>query len=680
VTPADRLADLRARIRHHEERYYVLNDPEIADAEFDALMASLQALEREYPDLVTPDSPTQRVGGTPVDGFEAVEHAVPMLSLENSYDAEEFAAFDERLRRAVGGEEAGPADVAYVAELKVDGLSISLTYDDGRLVRGVTRGDGFRGEDVTSNVRTIRAIPLALASAVPGRVEVRGEVFLPRAEFDRINREREERDQPVFANPRNAAAGTMRNLDPREVARRGLSAVVYQLIGPPGTVPERHAETLERLREWGLPVESHWERCAGVAEVLSYCERWREGRRSLGFDTDGVVVKLDSMPLRERAGATSKFPRWAIAFKFPAEQATTKLLRIEVNVGRTGAVTPFAVLEPVRLSGSTIQMATLHNEQEVSRRDIRPGDYVLIEKGGEVIPKVVAPVLSRRGPGVVPWQMPTECPSCGSRLHRPEGEVVWRCVSASCPARFRRSLEHFASRRAMNIEGLGEALVEQVIAAGLVRDFSDLYRLTPGQLEALERMGPKSAAKLVQQISDSRGNDPWRLVYAIGIRYVGERAAQVLMAAFTSVEALESASLEQLQAVAEIGPVVAAAVREYFDDPGNRAVVGRLREAGVRTVGEKAENAAAPGAMTGRTFVLTGTLGRMSRDEAAAAIEARGGKVTSAVSRKTSYVVAGAEPGSKLDKAKALGVAVLDEAAFVELLGPLAYNDPMGKQ
>ena len=669
MTPAERLAELRTLIRHHEERYYVLNAPEIADAEFDALMKALEAIEREHPDLVTPDSPTQRVGGHPVEGFESVEHQVPMLSLDNSYSAEDVAAFDERVRRAIAGDGDGPAQVAYVAELKVDGLSISLTYEDGRLVRGVTRGDGTRGEDVTANVRTIRAIPLVLSAAVPGRIEIRGEVYMPRAAFDRINREREEREEPVFANPRNSAAGTMRNLDPREVARRGLSAVVYQLIAPPGLVPSTHGETLRRLRQWGLPVEAHWQRCEGVTEVLAYCDRWKDDRRALAFDTDGVVVKLDDLALRERVGATSKFPRWAIAFKFPAEQATTTLLRIEVAVGRTGAVTPFAVLEPVRLSGSTIQMATLHNEQDIARRDIRPGDVVLIEKGGEVIPKVVGPVLSRRGPDVTPWQMPTRCPSCGSTLHRPEGEAVWRCPSVACPARFRRSLEHFASRRAMNIEGLGEALVDQLVTVGLVRDFADLYALTAEQLESLERMGKKSAANLVRQIADSRRNDPWRLVFALGIRHVGERTAQVLVEAFGSVDAIQHAPVEQLQAVNEVGPVVAAAVREYFDDPRNRSVVAKLAEAGVRMTGDRAPGESRPGALAGKTFVITGTLSGFSRDEAAEAIQARGGKVTGSVSRKTDYLVAGTDAGSKLEKARELGVAILDEGAFRGLLG-----------
>ncbi len=669
MTPAERLAELRALIRHHEERYYVLNEPEIADAEFDALMKELEAIERDHPELVTPDSPTQRVGGRPVEGFDAIEHQVPMLSLDNSYNAGDVTAFDDRVRRALADDGGETAPVAYVAELKVDGLSISLTYEHGRLVRGVTRGDGFRGEDVTSNVRTIRAIPLSLPAAVPRRIEVRGEVYMPRAAFERVNREREEREEPVFANPRNAAAGTMRNLDPREVARRGLSAVVYQMIGPPDALPETHASTLDRLRQWGLPVEAHWQRCIGVDEVLAYCDRWRDDRRLLAFDTDGVVVKVDDLAIRARVGATSKFPRWAIAFKFPAEQATTRLLRIDVAVGRTGAVTPFAVLEPVRLSGSTIQMATLHNEQDIARRDIRPGDVVLIEKGGEVIPKVIGPVLSLRAPDASPWRMPTECPTCGSALHRPEGEAVWRCPSVACPARFRRSLEHFASRRAMNIEGLGEALVDQVVATGLVRDFADLYHVSAESLEALERMGKRSAEKLLQQIAESRRNDPWRLVYALGIRHVGERTAQVLMDAFGSVEAIERAPVEQLQAVHEVGPVVAAAVREYFADPRNLAVVSRLREAGVRMVAERPQGSATPGALAGKTFVLTGTLTALSRDDAAAAIEARGGKVTSAVSRKTDYLVVGADAGGKLEKARALGVAVLDEDAFRRLLG-----------
>ena len=670
MTPAERAATLRSLVRHHEERYYVLNDPEISDAEFDALVAELQAIEKDHPDLVTPDSPTQRVGGRVVEGFATVEHAVPMLSLDNTYDEREVAAFDERLRRALAEAGVDAPTVDYVAELKIDGLSISLTYDDGRLARGVTRGDGFRGEDVTSNVRTIRAIPLRLSEPVPGRIEARGEVYLPRTAFDRINRERESRGEPPFANPRNAAAGTMRSLDPREVSRRGLSAFLYQVIGPAEVIPPTQSGTLERFERWGLPIETHWARCHGVGDVLAYCDRWREKRHTLRFDTDGVVVKLDDLALREKAGATAKFPRWAVAFKFPAEQATTRLLKIEVEVGRTGAVTPLAVLEPVRLSGSTISKATLHNEQEVARRDIREGDYVIIEKGGEVIPKVVKPVLSKRGPEVAPWKMPAVCPSCGSRLHRPEGEAIWRCVNAACPARIRRGLEHFAGRRAMNIEGLGEALVDQVVRTGLVRDVADLYGLTVARLEPLERMGRKSAENLVRQIEGSRGLDPWRLLFALGIRHVGERGAQALIGAFGSIDALEAAEAGQIEEVEEVGPVVAASIREYFDEPGNRQLVARLREAGLRTSGGTPAPRQKAGALAGRTIVLTGTLPGLPRDEATAAIEAAGGKVTGSVSRKTDYVVAGADPGSKLEKARALGVPVLDEAGLRALLQP----------
>ena len=462
----------------------------------------------------------------------------------------------------------------------------------------------------------------------------------------------------------------MRNLDPSEVARRGLVGVRL-----PADRAARRRARAATPRRWPCcaPGDFRSSRTGSAAPAWPRCSPTASAGRTRGrrlpFDTDGVVVKLDDLALRERAGTTSKFPRWAIAFKFPAEQATTRLLRIEVNVGRTGAVTPYAVLEPVRLSGSTIQLATLHNEQEVARRDIRPGDYVLIEKGGEVIPKVVKPVLSLREPGVEPWVMPRECPSCGSTLHRPEGEAVWRCVNSACPARFRRSLEHFASRRAMNIEGLGEALVEQVIAAGLVRDFADLYHLTADQLQALERMGKKSAEKLLKQIDGSRSNDPWRLVYGLGIRYVGERVAQVLIGAFGSIEALEEASVEQLQAVNEIGPVVAASVREYFDEPRNRQLVARLREAGVKTVGKKSRPAEPAGRWRARRSCSPGRSAAMSRDEAAAAIESLGGKVTGSVSRKTSCVVVGADPGSKLEKARELGVEILDEAAFLAMIG-----------
>ncbi len=668
--PADRILELRRLIRHHEERYYVLADPEITDDAFDALMEELEALERAYPELVTPDSPTRRVGGRPAEGFATVEHAAPMLSLDNAYSEDELRAFDERVRK---GLDAGDGPVGYVAELKIDGLSIALTYEDGLLVRGVTRGDGVHGEDVTSNVRVIRAIPLGLRDAPAGRVEVRGEIYLPRPAFDRLNREREDREEPLFANPRNAAAGAMRNLDPAEVARRGLRAFVYQLVLPEGAPPvaARHAETLDRLAAWGLPVARGWRACAGIDEVVAYCAEWADRRGGLDFETDGVVVKVDALADRARLGATSKFPRWALAFKFPAQQATTRLLQIAVNVGRTGAVTPYAVLEPVRLSGSTISLATLHNAQEVARKDLREGDLVLVEKGGDVIPKIVKPILAGRPEGSRPWEMPRACPVCGSALQKPEDEVVWRCPNPSCAARIRRSLLHFASRRAMNIEGLGESLVNQLVERGLVRDFADLYTLNAPTLAALERMGNKSAANLVGEIEQSRTRDLWRVVYAIGIRHVGERGAQALAAAFGAMQALIDARPEALETVPDVGPVVARAVRDFFDEPRNLALMARLvtgPDAPLQPVAPAVGAGAATLPFAGQTFVLTGTLEAFSRDEAAAAIEARGGRVTSAVSRKTSYVVVGADPGSKLEKARALGVRMLDEAAFKRLI------------
>jgi DNA ligase (NAD+) len=670
MNAAERIAELRRLIRYHEERYYVLNDPEIADAEFDALMLELEALEAENPDLVSSDSPTQRVSGRPAAGFVTVEHAEPMLSLDNAYSEAELREFDARVRRglAASGEVIDQAD--YVAELKIDGLSLALTYENGMLVRGATRGDGIRGEEVTSNVRTIRAIPLKLRSAGrPGsrRIEIRGEVYLPRKVFERINKEKAEAGEPLFANPRNAAAGTMRNLDPALVAKRGLSAWTYQLVGES---PPTHAQTLDALKEWGLPVEPHWKRCRGVEELLAFCRGWDEKRRTLEFDTDGVVIKLDRLYLRARLGTTSKFPRWAVAFKFPAEQKTTLLKSIEVNVGRTGAVTPFAMLDPVFVSGSTVAMATLHNADDIARKDIREGDWVIVEKAGDVIPRVVGPILSKRPTDSKPWVMPTICPRCGSTLHRAEDEAVWRCENTSCPAKLQRGLEHFASRGAMNIEGLGESLIAQVIKAGLVRDYADVYALTTETLQELERMGKKSAAKLMLQIEKSRTNELWRLIYGLGIRHVGERASQVLARAFGSMDALCAADEQQLQQTSEVGPVLAESVRSWFSEPHNRQLIDRLRAAGVNMEVPLEERVAAeaPRPLSGKTYVITGTLEAMSREEATGALERLGAKVTNSVSKKTTGVIVGTEPGSKAEKARTLGVAMLDEATFLELI------------
>ena len=674
---SQQLEQLRDRIRRHEERYYVLDDPEISDSEFDTLLRELQALEADHPELVTPDSPTQRVAGRPVDGFETVEHSTPMLSLDNAYSKDEIQAFDERVRRGGGIDDLGEP-IRYVAELKIDGLSVAATYEDGRLVRGVTRGDGVRGEDVTSNIRAIRAIPLRLRGGPSGSVEVRGEVYLPRRAFDRINLEREAAGDPVFANPRNAAAGTIRNLDPALVAKRSLAAFMYQAVvvgeGEASTTETAtHDQMLTELRGWGLPVEPHWQVCTGVNEVMAFCDKWSDTRRTLGFDTDGVVVKAAETALRVRLGATSKFSRWAIAFKYPAEQATTKLISIEVNVGRTGAVTPYAVLEPVRLAGTTVQMATLHNAEEVARKDIRAGDVVLVEKGGDVIPKIIKPIVTLRPTGKdepEPFVMPTRCPACDTLLERPAEEIVWRCPNLTCPAKIRRALRHFASRGAMDIEGLGESLIDQLVETGLVADFADLYSLTAEALEGLERMGAKSAANVMAQLEKSKTNELWRVLHGIGIRHVGERAAQVLARTFGNLDALMAASTAELKAVSDVGPVVAASLREFFDESRNQKLFERLREAGLTMAEEvSAPDAVAQGdALAEKTFVLTGTLESQSRDDAKRAIEALGGKVTSSVSKKTSYVVAGANPGSKVAKAQELGVQTLTEAEFMKLI------------
>jgi DNA ligase (NAD+) len=668
MEPVQQIARLRDLIRHHEERYYLHDSPEISDAEFDRLLHELVALEAAHPELVDPSSPTQRVGGRPAEGFVTARHLAPMLSLDNAYDVVELRAFDERLARAIA-EPAGTA-IDYVAELKIDGLSIALTYEAGRLTRAVTRGDGIEGEDVTTNARVIRAIPLRLRTATPpDRIEIRGEIYLPHAAFARMNTEREDAGEVPFANPRNAASGAIRMLDSAAVARRGLRAFCYQIVSHPDApaLADQHAGVLELLASWGCPVEPHWQRCAGIAAVAMFCDDWRERRRSLPFDTDGVVVKMDRLALRERAGTTAKFPRWATAFKFPAEQATTRLLRIDVNVGRTGAVTPFAVLEPVPLGGTTISMATLHNEQEVQRRDVRPGDLVTIEKGGDIIPKVIGPVLHDGAPRPEPWQMPSHCPFCASLLVRPEDEVIWRCENASCPARIRRSLLHFASRRAMNIEGLGEAAVDQLVTSGLVTTFADLYRLDAGPVAALDRMGAISAANLLKEIDKSRAADLWRLLHGLGIRHVGEGGARALAAAFGSVERMRAASVDELQAVPDVGVVVAKSVRVFLDEPTNAQLLDALAQAGVR-MADDATAGRIHRPLAGKTFVLTGTLAHTTREAATEAILALGGKVSGSVSKKTSCIVVGADPGSKAEKARALQIPELDEAGLAALI------------
>ena len=662
MNPPTRIEHLRSEIRRHEELYYVQASPEISDADFDALMNELKALEAQHPELLTPDSPTQRVGGRPAEGFDTVEHLQPMLSLDNAYNEEELRAFDERVRKGLSIEHSPE----YVAELKIDGLSIALTYEDGRLVRGATRGDGTRGEDVTQNVRTVRAIPLSLRGGPKGRIEVRGEVYLPKKNFERINKEQLEAGEPLYANPRNTAAGTMRNLDPSLVARRGLAAWIYQLV--PAQF-ESHAELLKDLGTWGLPVEPHWKKCAGIDEVIAFCESWRDQRGELAFETDGVVIKLSDPLLREKLGFTSKFPRWATAFKFPAERKTAFLRAIEISIGRTGAATPFAMLDPTVVAGSTISMATLHNPDDIVRKDIRPGEMVIIEKAGDVIPRVVGPVDTDPARATPAWIMPTTCPVCGSELIKAEDEAVWRCENSSCPTKLRRGLEHFASRGAMNIEGMGESLCALLCDHDLVRSYADIYRLDAAQLEALPRMGKKSAAKVLAQIDKSKGNDIWRLLYGLGIRHVGERGAQVLADHFGSVDAIENASLEELEQVREVGPVLAASVRSFFDGESNRQLIDGFRTAGVKLIGEVKRAPAGPQPLAGKTYVITGEIDGMSRDDAQARLEALGAKVTNSVSKKTTGLIVGSEPGaSKLEKARALGTPQLDTKALLDLL------------
>lgn len=662
MDPAKRVDQLRQEIRRHEELYYVQAAPEISDAAFDALMNELKALEAAHPEFLTPDSPTQRVGGRPAEGFATVEHILPMLSLDNAYDQDDLRAFDERVRKGLALE----ISPAYVAELKIDGLSIALTYEDGRLVRGATRGDGVRGEEVTHNVRTVRAIPLKLRGGPKGRIEVRGEVYLPKKNFERINKQQADAGEPLYANARNTAAGTMRNLDPTLVAKRGMASWTYQLVPPEF---ESHAAMLEDMAKWGLPVEPHWKKCDGIGAVIDFCESWRDKRGDLAFETDGVVIKLDDPQLRERLGYTSKFPRWATAFKFPAEQKVAMLKFIQISIGRTGAATPFAMLEPTVVAGSTISMATLHNPDDIIRKDIRPGELVIIEKAGDVIPRVVGPVNTDPDRPTPRWTMPAECNVCGSALKKAEDEAVWRCESSSCPSKLRRGLEHFASRGAMNIEGMGEMLVGQLCEKGLIKSYADIYRLDQETLENLDRMGKKSAAKVLSELDKSKSNDVWRLLYGLGIRHVGERGAQVLADHFGSIDEIQRASLEELQLAHEVGPVLAASVRSWFDEPANRELIDGFRQAGLKLVGERKFAPAGPQPLAGKTYVITGELTGISREEAQAKLQARGAKVTNSVSKKTTALIVGSEPGaSKTEKARALNIPTLDDAAFRELI------------
>jgi DNA ligase (NAD+) len=663
--PERRAAELRREIERHERLYYREGKPEISDRDFDRLLEELAALEAGHPQLVTPDSPTQRVGGAPVEGFAPVVHDPPMQSLDNTYSLAELQEWAQRLARLVPD-----AELAYVAELKIDGVSIALRYDDGVLVEGATRGNGQVGDEVTANVRTIRRLPLRLHGRAPGRLLVRGEVYLPRSVFARLNREREAAGEPLFVNPRNSAAGAIRQLDPKSVAAKRLDAFVYQIAAGDGA--RTHAESLARLVGWGFPVQPHWRRCRSLDEVAAFVEEWREKRRDLDFETDGVVVKVDDLELRRRLGATAKAPRWAVAYKYEAERATTRVLDIRVQVGRTGALTPVAELEPVFVGGATVRRATLHNYEDLARKDVRVGDTVAIERGGDVIPKVVEVDLARRPEGVRPFEMPARCPECAEPVERAEGEVAFRCTNPTCPAVVAESIRHFVGRSAMDVEGLGDERIEQLLAGRKLADYPDLYRLRQEDLVGLEGWGERSAEKLLAAIEASKTRALERLLFAIGIRFVGERVAKLLAERFGALEALAAASEAELLETPEVGPKVAAAIRAFFADPRQRKRLAALAAAGVAP--PPVARAVGPRPLAGKTAVLTGKLERLTRAEATARLEALGARVASSVSKKTDFVVAGEEAGAKLDQANELGVRVLDEAALERLLATGALD------
>jgi DNA ligase (NAD+) len=655
MTKTDRIDELRRQIRDHEYRYYVLDQPVISDYEFDQLMRELRTLEERHPELITPDSPTQRVGGQPAKEFPTYTFSRPMLSLENAYSEEELQDWGRRVVQLAGTEA-----VDYVSELKIDGLSVALIYKNGLLDKAVTRGDGRTGEVVTGNVRTIRSVPLRLNENVS--VEVRGEVFLSLKAFRQLNEEREQAGESRFANPRNAAAGSLRQLDPSIAAKRPLDFYGYW-IHPTSPL---QSENLKWIMNLGLKVNPHRKLCHSLDEVIDFCRHWEERRDDLDYEIDGVVVKVNSVDLHQRLGSTSKSPRWAVAVKFRARQATTKLLNIRVQVGRTGALTPVAELEPVQLGGTTIRNATLHNEDEIARLGLHINDRVLLERGGDVIPKVVSVV--EQAPDRVPFEMPSRCPVCGSEVFREEGEAVRRCLSQMCPAKLKESLLHWSSRKAMKIDGLGERIVDQLVEKNMVHDIADLYELRKEQLQELERMGPKSAENLAKEIDASRTVEFWRLIFGIGIRHVGERTAQILARRFGSIERLEQSTQEELENVHEIGPIVAETICQFFRQPQNRALIEKLRSAGLPMKSDAVEEPQAAQVFAGKTFVLTGTLDTMTRDDASARIQERGGRVSSSVSKKTDFVVAGRDAGSKLEKARQLGVRILDEREFDAML------------
>lgn len=656
--PAREIEKLREELRRHEHLYYVLDKPEITDAEYDAVMRRLQQLEAEHPDLATPDSPTQRVGGKPREGFIKVRHSSPMLSLDNALNEGELRDFDRRVRELLGGSE-----FRYVCELKMDGLSMAAHYNHGRFEQAVTRGDGVTGEDVTENARTIRSLPLRVKTTF-ATFETRGETVMNRRAFEHLNGEREERGLSRFANPRNAAAGSLRLLEPQVTASRRLDYYTYFLLVEGRPALDSHWESLDELARMGFKVNSHRKLCTDISEVLAFCAEWENRREDLPYEIDGVVVKVDSIPQQRDLGFTAKAPRWAIAYKYPARQARTVVEGIEVQVGRTGALTPVAHLRPVEVGGVTVSRATLHNEDEIERLGLEAGDEVVIERSGDVIPKVVR--VYSQGSYRKKFRMPTKCPVCGGNVVREEGEAASRCINTNCSARLKESILHFSSRGVMNIDGLGDALVDQLVDRGMIQSVADLYDLTIDKLMSLERMGKKSAANLVRNIENSKKNPLPRVLTALGIRFVGERTAVFLAEQFGDLDAIAAAGMDELQQAEEVGPKVAQSIFQFFREPRNEELVDRLRAAGVQFIYSAKRPKGGP--LKGLTFVLTGTLPNLSRDDAKRLIETAGGKVAGSVSKKTNYVVAGEDPGSKMAKAQELGIPVVNEDQLLDLI------------
>jgi DNA ligase (NAD+) len=660
-----RVEELRGVINHHNYRYYVLDSPEISDAEYDELMRELRQIEAEHPELVTPDSPTQRVGAPPVEAFGVVEHPQPLLSLANAFSYEDLAAWHKRASSLLGGRH-----FDFVCEPKIDGLAVALTYVDGLLATGATRGDGYRGEDITQNLKTIGSIPLSVPKEAPPRFEVRGEVYLPKAGFKKLNEERAKEGLPLFANPRNAAAGSVRQLDSSITAKRPLDIFVYALGWAEGkAVPDTHWEIMQYLKSLGFKINPNIARCHALDETEEYYQRLVETRENFPYEADGMVVKVNPIALQQELGTVAHEPRWAIAYKFPAVQGTTKLIDIGINVGRTGSLNPYAILEPVRVGGVVISSAALHNEEDIHRKDIRIGDWVVVQRAGEVIPEIVEPIVSRRTGEERIFSMPSHCPVCGSEVIKPEGEAMHRCTNTACPSQALEKIKHFVSRGAMDMDGVGEKLCQALFEKGLIKDVADLYYLTREQLLGLERMADKSVSNVLNSIEESKDRTLARVIFALGITHVGEQYAELLAERFPGIDQLAKASEEELSTIPSIGPKIAESIVAFFRQEGNKRIIEKLRKAGVKLEREKVEEAKPEELpLAGLEFVLTGKLESFPRSEAEAKIKALGGKAGSDVTKKTSYVVVGADPGSKLAKAQKLGVKTLSESEFLNLL------------